>query len=98
MKEYLYPAIFDSLQIEDSLFYRSYSWYQTNTIELELIMDSLVVRIDQQLPDSSIVEEKPPPTQTLDEVYDELNAFEADQPIKVKELIRKSRQRPEIKE
>ena len=53
MKEYLYPAIFDSLGIADSVFYRSYDYYEKQPLVFETMLDSVVASIEKLPADST---------------------------------------------
>lgn len=75
MKYELYPALFDSLGINDSAFYRSYNWYESQPALFEIMLDSVTARVERApvvQPDSSEGEGK-----TLDQVYQELNRIES---------------------
>ncbi len=54
MRKYLYPAIFDSLQITDSVFYSSYAYYEQQPKVFESLLDSVIVQLEQMPADTSV--------------------------------------------
>ena len=72
LKNYLYPAIFDSLGVEDNTFYHSYAWYEKHPQEFELIMDSVSSKIERMYSDSTATDRG----ESLETTYKELNRIE----------------------
>jgi hypothetical protein len=75
MKDYLYPAIFDSLQVTDSIFYRSYEWYESRPALFEVLMDSVTARIERMPLDTAAGPEEESPS--LDKIYRDLQRNES---------------------
>jgi len=76
LRRYLYPEIFDSLGITDSVFFLSYDFYESRPKDMEALMDSVITRIAAVPIDSVRVREKND-TRTLDDKYKEIEDLEA---------------------
>lgn len=46
IRNFVYPALFDSLGVSDSTFFRSYAWYGNQPELLETLMDSVISRLE----------------------------------------------------
>ncbi|MEZ5007580.1 MAG: DUF4296 domain-containing protein [Chitinophagales bacterium] len=74
LKKYLYPAIFDSLDVVDSLFYQSYEYYDADPATLQALMGKVVERLEQMTVDTvKVVTEE---GRSLEEAYEEIIELE----------------------
>lgn len=73
LKNYLYPAVFDSLGVIDSLFYASYAYYDADPATLQELMGKVVDRLETMTIDTAKVEED---GKSLEEAYEEIIELE----------------------
>lgn len=74
IKNFVYPELFDSLNIDDSLFFQSYEYYQQKPDEFAALLDKVVVSIESIAVDS--FDYVPTKEKTLDQAYEEIHMQE----------------------
>lgn len=83
MKDYLYPAIFDSLGIADSVFYQSYDYYEQQPLIFETMLDSVIASIERMPADSSASID----IADINAAYKQIRMLEQDRKKKEKQAI-----------
>ncbi len=73
VKKHLYPAIFDSLNVEENAFYQSYNYYDSDPSAMKGLMDKVVALLETYKIDTSQVKEE---GRSLQEAYEQIEHIE----------------------
>lgn len=73
LQEYVYPYIFDSLNVTDSAFYQSYHYYEQTPVAMNEMMTKVIQQLESLPIDSVKIEDG---GKSLEDTYKEINELE----------------------